>query len=130
MKRSTDTIQLIPARAHLLIAQVEAPNQTASGLFLSGGMQRMQMFAKVLRVGLPELDMEGQELPVDYEVGQIVMIPRPSNPRTGEPLGHEPWMKAEGHDSVMVIPESVIIAQVEGYEDAPEGENADLSARD
>ncbi len=113
--QTTDSIELHPTRGLILIAWRPTPNRTAGGLHLTGGIDKIQIFAEVLRVGLPLESADGGTSEADFEVGDIVMLPRPGNPRTGEPLDNEPWIRAENEAKVMIVPQEQIIATVKNY---------------
>ncbi|MDY5584364.1 MAG: co-chaperone GroES, partial [Arcanobacterium sp.] len=65
-----------PLEDRIVIQQVEAEETTASGLVLPGSAQEKPQEGKVLAVGPGRVDDNGNRVPLDVAVGDVVIYSR------------------------------------------------------
>lgn len=70
------SVSIKPLEDRIVIEQVEAEETTASGLVLPGSAQEKPQEGKVLAVGPGRIDDNGNRVPLDVKVGDVVIYSR------------------------------------------------------
>ncbi len=70
------SVSIKPLEDRIVIQQVEAEETTASGLVLPGSAQERPQEGKVLAVGPGRVDDNGNRVPLDIAVGDVVIYSR------------------------------------------------------
>lgn len=70
------SVSIQPLEDRIVIQQVEAEETTASGLVLPGSAQEKPQEGKVLAVGPGRVDDNGNRVPLDVAVGDVVIYSR------------------------------------------------------
>lgn len=95
-------MQLRPLGDRVLVKPDKAEQKTASGLYISSGAQEKPQRGTVVAVGVGKIDDNGERLPMDVKVGDVVIY--------GKYGGNE--VKVEGED-YLLMRDSDIYAVVE-----------------
>lgn len=95
-------MQLRPLGDRVLVKPDKAEQKTASGLYISSGAQEKPQRGTVVAVGAGKIDDNGERLPMDVKVGDVVIY--------GKYGGNE--VKVEGED-YLLMRDSDIYAVVE-----------------
>ena len=66
-------MQLRPLGDRVLVKPEKAEQKTASGLYISSGAQEKPQRGEVIAVGAGKLDDNGERIPVDVKVGDVVI---------------------------------------------------------
>ncbi|WP_124054043.1 co-chaperone GroES [Arcanobacterium ihumii] len=70
------SVSIKPLEDRIVIQQVEAEETTASGLVLPGSAQEKPQEGKVVEVGPGRIDDNGNRVPLDVSVGDVVIYSR------------------------------------------------------
>lgn len=70
------SVSIKPLEDRIVIEQVEAEETTVSGLVLPGSAQEKPQEGKVLAVGPGRIDDNGNRVPLDVKVGDVVIYSR------------------------------------------------------
>ncbi|MDR6940099.1 co-chaperone GroES [Arcanobacterium hippocoleae] len=70
------SVSIKPLEDRIVIQQVEAEETTASGLVLPGSAQEKPQEGKVLAIGPGRIDDNGNRVPLDVQVGDVVIYSR------------------------------------------------------
>lgn len=70
------SVSIKPLEDRIVIQQVEAEETTASGLVLPGSAQEKPQEGKVVSVGPGRIDDNGNRIPLDLKVGDVVIYSR------------------------------------------------------
>ncbi|XCB30552.1 co-chaperone GroES [Arcanobacterium hippocoleae] len=70
------SVSIKPLEDRIVIQQVEAEETTASGLVLPGSAQEKPQEGKVLAIGPGRIDDNGNRVPLDVKVGDVVIYSR------------------------------------------------------
>lgn len=95
-------MQLRPLGDRVLVKPDQAEEKTASGLYISKGAQEKPQRGTVIAVGAGKLDDDGDRIPVDVKVGDVIIY--------GKYGGNE--IKIDGED-YLLMRDSDIYAVVE-----------------
>lgn len=95
-------MQLRPLGDRVLVKPDKAEQKTASGLYISSGAQEKPQRGTVVAVGAGKIDDDGERLPMDVKVGDVVIY--------GKYGGNE--VKVDGED-YLLMRDSDIYAVVE-----------------
>lgn len=95
-------MQLRPLGDRVLVKPDKAEEKTASGLYISSGAQEKPQRGTVVAVGVGKLDDDGDRIPMDVKVGDVVIY--------GKYGGNE--VKVDGED-FLLMRDSDIYAIVE-----------------
>lgn len=95
-------MQLRPLGDRVLVKPDQAEEKTASGLYISKGAQEKPQRGSVIAVGAGKLDDNGNRIPVDVKVGDVIIY--------GKYGGNE--IKIDGED-YLLMRDSDIYAIVE-----------------
>ena len=85
-------MQLRPLGDRVLVKPDSAEQKTASGLYLSSGAQEKPQRGTVVAVGAGKLDDDGERLPMDVKIGDVVIY--------GKYGGNE--VKVDGEDYLLM----------------------------
>lgn len=85
-------MQLRPLGDRVLVKPDKAEEKTAGGLFISSGAQEKPQRGTVIAVGAGKLDDNGERIPVDVKVGEVVIY--------GKYGGNE--VKVDGEDFLLL----------------------------
>ena len=66
-------MQLRPLGDRVLVKPEKAEQKTASGLYISSGAQEKPQRGEVIAVGAGKLDDKGERIPMDVQVGDVVI---------------------------------------------------------
>ncbi|MBM7824996.1 chaperonin GroES [Arcanobacterium pluranimalium] len=70
------SVSIKPLEDRIVIQQVEAEETTASGLVLPGSAQEKPQEGTVVAVGPGRIDDNGNRVPLDVQVGDVVIYSR------------------------------------------------------
>lgn len=85
-------MQLRPLGDRVLVKPDKAEEKTASGLYISSGAQEKPQRGTVVAVGAGKLDDDGDRIPMDVKVGDVVIY--------GKYGGNE--VKVDGEDYLLM----------------------------